>query len=229
MVDFFFFFRLLIYMYAYRSHKLYIGINQKTEKPKTIVTWNVKDIDYKIVIDKLKILDADIVHLQGVFNNKWDIIEEFRQIYFNIVTDDHKQYYIFKDCGMVIMTKCMINSYNFKSYGDWYSRINRGYIFYSIDKLNFCNCYIDMKDDDNTLTKLHSIIKSNPYGDNFFIGGYIKYNNIYQLFGIKPNNSLSNIEGYNNNYLISLGKNKITNNIYDFKLNENPIIGIIQI
>ena len=223
-----FYFRLLIYMNSYNSTKLYINNQKKTDKPNTIVTWNITNLSIDFIIEKIKILDADIVHLQGIYKDKDIIISQLKDIYYNIVTNDHKQYYMYNDCGLMVLSKYEIYDYHFKPFGYWYSKFYSGYIFYTIDNMNLCNCNIENTDSDKAFTKLQTIIKKNPYNDNFIIGGYIKYDNPYKLFNIKPNNQLYISNTTNNNYIISFNNHMITNNMYDFKCDENPIMGIID-
>ena len=223
-----FYFRLFIYMYTYNSTKLYINNRKKEGIPNTIVTWNAFDIEIEFIIDKIRILDADIVHLQGIYNNKEKIINELGDIYYNILINDHKQYYIYNDCGLIILSKFPIFNYNFIPFTNWFSKYYSGYIFYTINNMNFCNCNIETADSDKAFNKLQTIIKKNPYKDDFIIGGYIKYDDPYKLFNIKPNNKIYQSNVINNNYIISLNNYMITNNMYDFHCNENPIMGIIN-
>lgn len=223
-----FYFRLFIYMYTYNSTKIYIKNIKKTGIPNTIVTWNADNLCIDFVIDKIKILDADIVHLQGIYTGKGKIIEELGNLYYNILINDHKQYYIYNDCGLMVLSKYPLFNYNFVPYNNWWSKYYSGYIFYSIDNINLCNCNIENTDSDKAFTKLQTIIKKNPYKDDFIIGGYIKYDNPYKLFNIKPNNQLYISNKTNNNYIISFNNHMITNNMYDFKCDENPIMGIIN-
>ncbi len=223
-----FYFRLLIYMNSYNSTKLYINNQKKTDKPNTIVTWNITNLSIDFIIEKIKILDADIVHLQGIYKDKDIIISQLKDIYYNIVTNDHKQYYMYNDCGLMVLSKYEIYDYHFKPFGYWYSKFYSGSIFYTIDKYNFCNCNLDNKNDEKIYNRLQMIIKNNPYNDNFIIGGYINYKDPYSLFSKRPNNQLYNITSVNNNYIISLNNLGITNNMYDFGCKENPIMGIID-
>ena len=159
MLNPFIYFRQIFYMLTYKSTKYYIGDNQKLNTPETIVTWYINNLNIEFVIEKLKILDVDIVHLQGVYKNKEKLIDSLKDIYYNIATNDKKQYYIYNDCGLVVLSKCYIDNFNFYSYGYWNSKINSGYIFYNIGGLNFCNCCIDSDNIESNLTKLQIIMK----------------------------------------------------------------------
>ena len=53
-----FYFRLLIYMNSYNSTKLYINNQKKTDKPNTIVTWNITNLSIDFMLkNNLKILN----------------------------------------------------------------------------------------------------------------------------------------------------------------------------
>ena len=229
MLKLFYYFRVCIYMFVTNNVRIYKNSIEYTYIPSTMVTWNINSIDIKQVVSHLLIINADIVHLQGAYRNKSQLIESLSRFYHNIITNDHKQYYMYNDCGLLVFSKCPITSSNFISYGYWKSYIYSGYIFYSIGDLNFCNCCMDSDNIENNLIKLQIIMKKNPYNDNFILSGYINYMDVFDLFGKKSNNTVSFIEEENLNYIISFGNNTITNNVYNFIDNNNPMIGIIRI
>jgi hypothetical protein len=214
-------------MFVTNNVRIYKNSIEYTYIPSTMVTWNINSIDIKQVVSHLLIINADIVHLQGAYRNKSQLIESLSRFYHNIITNDHKQYYMYNDCGLLVFSKCPITSSNFISYGYWKSYIYSGYIFYSIGDLNFCNCCLDSPDNDKTYSQLERIMATNPYKDKFIIGGYIDYPDTYTIFGKKPNNTLTIIDSKNYNTLLSFDTREITTNTIG-NIDIPPVIGIIK-
>ena len=227
MLKLFYYFRVCIYMFVTNNVRIYKNSIEYTYIPSTMVTWNINSIDIKQVVSHLLIINADIVHLQGAYRNKSQLIESLSRFYHNIITNDHKQYYMYNDCGLLVFSKCPITSSNFISYGYWKSYIYSGYIFYSIGDLNFCNCCLDSPDNDKTYSQLERIMATNPYKDKFIIGGYIDYPYTYTIFGKKPNNTLTIIDSKNYNTLLSFDTREITTNTIG-NIDIPPVIGIIK-
>ena len=214
-------------MFVTNNVRIYKNSIECPDIPTTMVTWNIKGIDLKQVVSNLLIINADIVHLQGVYSNKSELIESLGRFYHNIITNDHKQYYMYYDCGLLVFSKCPITNSIFMPYGYWRSYIYSGYLFYSIGDLNFCNCCLDNSDNDMTYTQLERILATNPYKDQFIIGGYIDYPDTYNIFGKKPNNTLTIIDSKNYNTLLSFDKREITTNTIG-NMDIPPVIGIIK-
>ena len=81
MLKLFYYFRVCIYMFVTNNVRIYKNSIECPDIPTTMVTWNIKGIDLKQVVSNLLIINADIVHLQGVYSNKSELIESLGRFY----------------------------------------------------------------------------------------------------------------------------------------------------
>ena len=187
--------------------------------PEKIVSWNINDVicfstpySREIILKRLKIINADIIFLQGVFNNdtRTLIIDNLKEIYQYYITGDlYQQYSVFEHSGLLIISKYPIIFNKFIPFQNQSSidkLCNKGVLYVTINKINFalahCSYYSDIK---LIETELSLIKEESPFNE-YFVVGSLQHSEAYKSFNISSNNRCyTNIDKQSiNDYILSL-------------------------
>ena len=176
-----------------------------TDKPKSIVTWNIQGLFMHMNDDKTRTIlyqlkrmnDYDIICLQEVFENslKDKIIYELRdnQPYY-LLGDTYKRYLVGEDSGLMILSKYpiefvkehVLEEYNFPD-----RMANKTILYFKIGNLNLMTTHLqsnNMFDNTELSSKqLRQIIEFSPF-EQFIITGDLNNNNSDKFLRKEKNN-----------------------------------------
>jgi hypothetical protein len=194
----------------YRYNKNYL--------PEKIVSWNINEVlcfstphSQEIILKRLKIINADIICLQGVYNNRCRkfLIDNLKEIYQYYITGDlYQNYKLGEHSGLLIISKFpiifnKIISFNKKSSID--NLCNKGVLYVTINNINIalahCSYYCDIYLIENEL----SLIKETSPFQEYIVVGCLQHPEAYKsLTMLKNNNCYTNIDKKSiNDYILS--------------------------
>lgn len=181
------------------------GYTRQTDKPRSIVTWNIQalfmhmnDVKTHNLLYQLKRMhDFDIICLQEVFENslKEKIIYELsdNQPYY-LLGDTYKRYLVGEDSGLMILSKYpiefvkehVLEEYNFPD-----RMANKTILYFKVGDLNLMTTHLQSNNmfDNSELSKkqLRQIIELSPF-DKFIITGDLNNNDSDKILKKEKNN-----------------------------------------
>jgi endonuclease/exonuclease/phosphatase family metal-dependent hydrolase len=181
------------------------GYTRVTDKPRSIVTWNIQGLFMHMNDDKTRNIlyqlkrmnDIDIICLQEVFENslKDKIIYELRdnQPYY-LLGDTYKRYLVGEDSGLMILSKYpiefvkehVLEEYNFPD-----RMANKTVLYFKVGDLNLMTTHLqsnNMFDNTELSSKqLRQIIEFSPF-EKFIITGDLNNNNSHKFLRKEKNN-----------------------------------------
>lgn len=181
------------------------GYTRQTDKPRSIVTWNIQalfmhmndDKTHNILYQLKRMHDYDIICLQEVFENslKDKIIYELRdsQPYY-LLGDTYKRYLVGEDSGLIVLSKYpiefvkehVLEEYNFPD-----RMANKTILYFKVGDLNFMTTHLQSNNmfDNTELSRkqLRQIIDFSPF-EKFIITGDLNNNDSDKYLRKEKNN-----------------------------------------